>query len=120
MLLRIDHETKFTYSEPVTESVITVRMAPPSGDDQTVLHYRLRTTPPAPVTSFRDGFGNRVDLFNVLPPHADVVVVATSFVQTYRRPGVERLAGVAWPSEPECDPEAVEYLRPSQLVGDGP
>jgi transglutaminase-like putative cysteine protease len=120
MLLRIDHETRFTYSEPVAESVITVRMAPPSADDQTVLHYRLRTTPPAPVTSFRDGFGNRVDLFNILPPHAEVVVTATSFVRTSRRPGGDRLVGMAWPADPPADPDVIEYLRPSQLVGDGP
>src|SRR5947207_297129 len=62
MLLRIDHETRLTYSEPVAQSVITLRMAPSSGDDQTVMHYRLRTTPPVPVTNIRDGFGNRVAL----------------------------------------------------------
>ena len=92
MLLRIDHETRLTYTEPVSESVIELRMAPPSDEMQTVLHYRLRTTPPAPVTGCRDGFGNRVDLFNVLAAHRDIAVCATSFVRTHRRPGPERLA----------------------------
>src|SRR5205809_4033894 len=120
MLLRIDHETRLTYSEAVAESVITLRMAPSSGDDQTVMHYRLRTTPPAPVTSVRDGFGNRVDLFNVLAPHHELAIVATSFVQTYRRPATDRLAGVACPTCPETDVEAGEFLRPSPLVGSEP
>ena len=53
MLLRIDHETRLTYSEPVHETVIKVRMAPPSNEDQTALHYRLHTTPPAPLTVWR-------------------------------------------------------------------
>ena len=45
MLLRIQHETKLTYSEPVTETVFEVRMAPPSDEDQTNLGYRLRIVP---------------------------------------------------------------------------
>ena len=36
MLLRIYHETKLTYTAPVTETVFEVRMAPPSDEDQTV------------------------------------------------------------------------------------
>ena len=63
-------------------------MAPPSDEDQTSLGYRLRTKPAAPVTSYRDGFGNRVDLFNVATPYQELVVQATSFVRTHRRPGV--------------------------------
>jgi transglutaminase-like putative cysteine protease len=120
MLLRIDHETRLTYSEPVTESVIKVRMAPLSGDDQTVMHYRLRLTPPAPVTSFRDGFGNRVDLFNILPPHGDLAIAATSFVQTHRRPGRDRIGNVMCPVDGQVDLDAVEFTRPSKLVGAGP
>ncbi len=45
MLLRIQHETKLSYSEPVTETVFEVRMAPPSDEDQTNLGYHLRTIP---------------------------------------------------------------------------
>ena len=120
MLLRIDHETRLTYSEPVTESVIKLRMAPLSGEDQTVMNYKLRITPPAPITSFRDGFGNRVDLFNVLPPHAELVIAATSFVQTHRRACPSRLNGVTFPVEGPIDLHAAEYVRPSQLVADGP
>ena len=45
MLLRVQHETKLTYTEPVTETVFEVRMAPPSDEDQTNLGYHLRTYP---------------------------------------------------------------------------
>src|SRR6516225_6577949 len=120
MLLQIDHETKLTYSEPVAETVFEVRMAPVSTEDQTVLGYRLRTTPPAPVTGYRDGFGNRVDLFNILSPHQEVVVRATSHVRVHRRPGGERLAEVAWPVEEPVAIEALEFLQPSPLVDCSP
>ena len=45
MLLRIQHETKLSYTMPVSETVFEVRMAPPSDDDQTSLSYRLKITP---------------------------------------------------------------------------
>jgi transglutaminase-like putative cysteine protease len=81
MLLRIQHETKLSYSEPVTETVFEVRMAPPSDEDQTNLGYRLRIIPAAPVTIYRDGFGNRVDLFNILTSYNELVIRATSIVK---------------------------------------
>ena len=86
MLLRINHETKLSYTAPVAETVFEVRMAPPTDEDQTALGYRLRTTPQAPVTSYRDGFGNRVDLFNITKPYEELVIQATSYVRTHRRP----------------------------------
>src|SRR5262249_14687705 len=85
MLLCIEHETKLIYSEPVAEHVVEVRMAPLSDDDQTTLGYRLRIVPGAPVTAYRDGFGNRVDLFNFYAPCQEVTVQATSYVRTQRR-----------------------------------
>ncbi|GAC1465469.1 MAG: transglutaminase family protein [Isosphaeraceae bacterium] len=116
MLLRIQHETTLSYSAPVTETVLEVRMAPPSDEDQTAPIYRLEIRPRAPVTSFRDGFGNRVDLFNVATPYRELVIQATSFVRTHRRPGMSRLERVGWPLEEPIAIEAVEFLQPSPLV----
>ena len=119
MLLRILHETKLSYSEPVSETVFEVRMAPPSDEDQTNLGYRLKIMPGAPVTIYRDGFGNRVDLFNILTSYRELdhsrhvdrtdpprdgagVAAGRGRIQS-------RLAGVA-------RVETVEYLQPSPLV----
>jgi transglutaminase-like putative cysteine protease len=120
MLLRIQHETKLTYTVPVSETVFEVRMAPPSNDDQTALSYQLQLDPSAPVTSYRDGCGNRVDLFNVATPYRDLVVRTTSFVRTHRRPVLHRVeaSGAVWSG---CETsgasvEAVEFLQPSPLV----
>src|SRR3974377_287318 len=102
MLLRILHETKLSYSEPVAETVFEVRMAPPSDEDQTNLGYRLKIMPAAPVTIYRDGFGNRVDLFNILPSYRDLFIRATSIVRTHRASSAEsRLADIDW--TPETD-----------------
>src|SRR3954470_14680789 len=116
MLLRITHQTKLTYSEPVAETIFEVRMAPPSDDDQTALGYRLKTTPQAPLTSYRDGFGNWVDLFNIASPYTELVVESTSYVRTHRRPVPDRLAGLGWPVADPVAVEAIEFLQPSPLV----
>jgi len=123
MLLRIQHETKLTYSEPVSETVFDVRMAPPSDEDQTNLGYRLRIVPSAPVTIHRDGFGNRVDLFNILAAYSELIIRATSIVRTHRGPAPEsRLAGLEWDPEPAelRALETLEYLLASPLVKPSP
>ena len=120
MLLRVNHETKLSYSAPVSETVFEVRMGPATDEDQTTLGYRLRVAPTAPVTAYRDGFGNRVDLFNIPTPHREVVVRATSFVRTHRRQGPSRLEMIPWPGERPVAVEALEYLRPSPLVDECP
>ena len=116
MLLRITHETKLSYTTPVAETVFEVRMAPPTDEDQTSLGYRLRTTPQAAVTSYRDGMGNRVDLFNVTKPYRDLQILATSYVRTHRRPGPARLDSTARLGEGAVGIDAIELLQPSPLV----
>jgi transglutaminase-like putative cysteine protease len=116
MLLRIQHETKLRYSDSVAETVFEVRMSPQSDDDQTNLGYRLRITPAAPVTSYRDGFGNRVDLFNIMTPYRDLVIQTTTLMRTHRRSGEARLAEADLGGDGATALEALEYLQPSALV----
>src|SRR6516225_5645339 len=123
MMLYIQHETKLTYSEPVSETVFEVRMAPPSDENQTNLGYRLRIVPSAPVTIYRDGFGNRVDLFNILAAYSELIIRATSIVRTHRGNTPEsRLAGLEWEKDPSQlrALETLEYLQPSPLVNKSP
>lgn len=120
MLLRIEHETRLTYSSLVAETVFEARMAPPSTEDQTVLSHGLKTSPQAPVLSYRDGFNNRVELFNLPNPYSELVVKASSLVRTHRRPADSLLEGLSWPSENAHDVEALDFLQPSPLVDQGP
>jgi transglutaminase-like putative cysteine protease len=120
MLLRIQHETKLRYSESVAETVFEVRMSPQSDDDQTNLGYRLRINPSAPVTSFRDGFGNRVDMFNIMTPYQELVIQTTTLIRTHRRHGEARLAEADLTGEGALGLEALEFLQPSTLVNHCP
>lgn len=116
MLLRISHETRFTYSAPVSETVFEVRMGSATDEDQTTLGYRLRTNPQAPVTSYRDGLGNRVDLFNIAKPYHELVIHATSYVRTHRRPGPPRLEGPVPSLDGPAAIELLEFLQPSPQI----
>ena len=115
MLLRIDHETRLTYSAPVAEAVSEVRTAPPSQDDQTLLGYRLRVSPSAAITGYRDGFGNKVELFNLLAPHTEVVITSAACVRVHRVAG-GTVADVPFSPVLAEHVEAAEYLRPSPQV----
>lgn len=114
MLLRIDHETKLTYTEPVIESVMEVKMSPPSTEDQTILGYKLKIVPATPLTTYRDGFGNRTELFTILTPHQEIVMQASSCVRVHRR-SLDRLRGVPI-STATADLESMEFIRPSPLT----
>ncbi|MFL5340692.1 MAG: transglutaminase domain-containing protein [Gemmataceae bacterium] len=120
MMLLIEHETKFTYSEPVHETVMEIRMSPLSNEDQTVMGFRLRTTPPTATTCYRDGCGNRVDQFNVLAAVREIAVRAVSYVRVHRRPARARLETVSAQRDEPPELEALEYLRPGSLAQPGP
>ncbi len=120
MLLRITHKTEFEYSNPVSDTVFEVRKAPSSNEDQTVLSFELKVTPSAPVVSYRDGFGNRVDVFNVTAPYQKLRLDTVSLVSTHRRQADERLRGASWESQVADGVEALEYLSGSSLVDNSP
>ena len=113
------HETQaHATPTPVAETVFEVRMAPPSDEDQTTLGYRLRTTPQAPVTSYRDGFGNRVDLFNIATPYQRAGRPGDQLSSgPTAAPASDRLAEVRLARPTARSPiEALEFLQPSPLV----
>lgn len=123
MLFRIEHETVLAYNSPVFEHVFELRMAPVSDDDQTSLGYRLRVSPLAPSTPYRDGHGNRVELITVLAPCQKIVVKATSFVRTHRRFASDRLEGVRVGDAGLDQPgvvDALDYTGFTTLVDSGP
>jgi transglutaminase-like putative cysteine protease len=90
MILEIQHETRLTYAEPVSEAVTEVRMEPASDDDQSCRSFHLAVTPAAEVFRYQDGFGNRVHHFNMLNGHLQVRILAAGIVETH--PGRRDLA----------------------------
>jgi transglutaminase-like putative cysteine protease len=85
--LRIVHRTGFDYAEPATASYNEARMLPYSGGEQYVLHAALDIRPGATQHAYVDYWGTRVSTFEVLTPHRELSVTATSVVEVRPLPG---------------------------------
>jgi transglutaminase-like putative cysteine protease len=86
MILEVQHETRFEFSDPVTEVLTEVRMEPSSNTDQSCHSYHLGIVPTTGVFRFQDGFGNRVHHFNLLAPQRELRILSASIVETHVRP----------------------------------
>ena len=86
MILEVQHETRLTYSAPVTEAVAEVRVEPASNADQSCRSFALTIYPATETFRYQDGLGNGAHHFNVLAPHQEVRILAASVVETHPRP----------------------------------
>jgi transglutaminase-like putative cysteine protease len=90
--LRISHATGFSYAGDVTASYNEARMLPASADGQLVLHSHLEITPVSNTHDYVDYWGTRVSSFEVLAPHRELSLTATSVVEVRpRRQSSEQL-----------------------------
>jgi hypothetical protein len=110
MIVEIQHETRFEYSETTIESLTELRMEPVSDSDQSCHSYHLAVTPPTEVFRYTDGFGNRVHHYNLLVPHSLVRILSASVVETHPGPrdlSASRSAAIS----PTCRPTAACAAR---------
>lgn len=93
--LRVAHRTGYSYEAEVANSFNEARMTPLTDDTQTTLESRLDISPAANAFRYRDYWGTQVTSFDIHTPHRELVVTATSVVET----GLERVSrgGVGWP-----------------------
>jgi len=87
------HSTEFVYDGPVYESYNEVRLRPIHDDRQSCISFRLVTKPSSRGASFKDGYGNWVHHFNILPNHRHLHVEAESVVLVHEVPE-PRLGGL--------------------------
>jgi transglutaminase-like putative cysteine protease len=93
----VTHITRFQYAGPVHESVMEVRLAPRTDGRQQVQAFDLTTNPAADVLQYTDAFGNPVHHFDIIAPHAELLVEAQTRVRTSpARALPERLDASAW------------------------
>jgi transglutaminase-like putative cysteine protease len=108
MILEIQHETRFEYSEQVTEAFTEVRMEPVSDADQSCCSFRLEVEPQAGLFRYQGGCDNRLHYFNVLAPHKEVCIRAASVVDTH--PRLRDLSASAATYPPALDGSELEVL----------
>jgi transglutaminase-like putative cysteine protease len=116
MLLRLTHTTDLSYSDPITESVMELRMTPRQEQDQHRLSFWLAIGPNTHVSSYFDWLGNTVHAFTINEPHRHIRIVATSVVEVDRLTMDPREFADRWP----LSPRSFGYDMHDFLQLDGP
>ncbi|WP_420864186.1 transglutaminase family protein [Streptomyces deccanensis] len=101
--LRIRHTTRVAYAQPAASSHNEVRMTPLTLPGQTTLDARVLVNPSTPTWSYWDYWGTQVTGFDLIEPHSDLTITATSLVET---------------SPPEPPPDAPDRAEIRRLTAD--
>ncbi|QHC59851.1 transglutaminase family protein [Rathayibacter sp. VKM Ac-2760] len=107
--LRITHTTGFTYRGDVVASYNEARMLPASSDGQLVLSSNLVIRPVTSAHSYTDYWGTRVSSFDVLDPHQELSLTATSLVEI--RPKAHPDHPVGWEQLADQVQTRTEYVE---------
>jgi len=107
--LRIKHMTGFRYGGDVTASYNEARMLPVSADGQLVLYSNLEILPISSHHSYVDYWGSRVSSFEILTPHSQLALTATSLVEV--RPRVHNERSLPWDTLATAADAATEYVE---------
>lgn len=110
--LRVKHVTGFHYGGDVTASYNEARMLPVSSDGQLVLFSNLEILPLSSHHTYVDYWGSRVSSFEILTPHRELALTATSLVEVRSRPHHDE--GLDWDAlaiAAEKTTSTVEQLR---------
>jgi transglutaminase-like putative cysteine protease len=81
MLYSIRHITEFTYSKPISESLMELRLQPRTDDLQQCISFRLEIQPPTQILGYRDYLYNTVHHFGLPRLHQNLRITAESHVQ---------------------------------------
>lgn len=126
MRLRVEHLTRYEYSQPVGHSSQIAHLRPRGLAGQVCLEHGLEIDPaPSAQREDTDYFGNPVCRFELEQPHDALSVRATSIVEITREPGAlpaspawdevrTRFAGLQWGVSEES--AAAEFLFASPFV----
>ena len=82
MRFEIRYEAEYRYSEPVSDSLNTLRIRPAVTSTQTIESFGLDVSPESRIASRRDYFGTDVFEFEVAEPHDKLSIVAHASVVT--------------------------------------
>jgi transglutaminase-like putative cysteine protease len=82
--MRVIHDTGYAYKSPVTASFNEARLTPRSDLRQNVILNRVETVPATRSYRYVDYWGTAVTSFDLHAPHSELVVTASSVVETDR------------------------------------
>ena len=114
--IAVRHRTGYKYAEPVSASYNEARLTPPNIAGQHTLQATLEITPAVRPLRYVDYWGTTVDAFDIHVPHTELVVLATSTVETALLRPVP--ADISWSelAGPAVQDRFAELLAPSPFV----
>lgn len=107
--IRIRHVTGFRYEKPATASYNESRMLPATSDGQFVIASNLDIQPSTSVNTYEDYWGTKVVSFDVLQPHTELQITATSLVEV--RPRVTGSRSLSWDQLGQVTQRATQYVE---------
>jgi transglutaminase-like putative cysteine protease len=115
---RVEHETRYAYRVPVSQSWQLAHLTPRQLPWQRVLRHELRIEPATDERrEERDAFGNGVTHFAVYAPHPLLRVSMSAHVEIGERPDPAAAGRVAWEEVRDAvrDDPAQDGLAPARL-----
>ena len=119
----VRHPTRFTYSAPISESVMEVRMQPLSDGRQRCLRFEVTTPPRARVFAYQDSLGNAVHHFDIPSRHSRLWMTADAVVEMAPAPAIPESLPERSGTSSMRSPRAGERwhsLQPSRFARDTP
>jgi transglutaminase-like putative cysteine protease len=90
MRIKVRHETRYTYSQPVASALQLLRMTPRPHDGQFVRRWRVEVDTDARLDKSEDAFGNVTHLVFLSGPLTEVTIRSDGEVETADTGGVIR------------------------------
>ena len=88
MRIHIEHETTYSYDEPVSYSIQALRMRPLDTRSQRIVNWTVETPQHASVREQRDVYGNVLQMLYVERPHTEIKLRVSGDVETTELNGV--------------------------------
>lgn len=120
MRLRVRHETRYSYTEPIEHASQLVRLTPGEHEGQRVLSWRVHEIGRGALPASDDGFGAVVHMLSLNRRHQGATIVAEGEVETRETHGVVRGALERFPPTfflratpaTAADQALIEFARP--------
>ncbi|MET7567600.1 transglutaminase family protein [Streptomyces sp. NPDC005492] len=111
--LRIRHTTSVSYAQAAVSSHNEVRMTPLTLPGQTTLDARVTVNPTTPTWSYWDYWGTQVTGFDLMDPHENLTITASSLVET--SPPEPLAAAPTWQevTEQTTNSRLLEFIAPT-------
>lgn len=104
--IKVQHVTELRYKEPATASYNEVRMLPRTREGQFVTQATIEVSPTSSQRTYVDFWGTQVTAFEVLIPHEELRLTATSI--SVVQPIVNKLLDFSWEDLARELPTSVE------------